>query len=177
MSERVARQRDQKTAAVTSKSDGPGNDDQIKADELDKEQLAQLHNATLKASDYCFELKKLCATILVPTGALVSVFSDKKLDPAVFVSGLLVVAAFWLADAVGFYYQRKLRIAMDHIWRRRAARCSEPYVYVPTTQPVGAVRAAFNTSMIYYLILGLILTACLILLWAGAFSTSSGQQP
>src|SRR5436190_23927590 len=45
----------------------------ISPDDLDKDQLDQLHAATLKASDSCFEIKKLCATVLVPTANLVSI--------------------------------------------------------------------------------------------------------
>jgi hypothetical protein len=106
------------------------------ADELDKEQLTQLHNATLKASDTCFELKELCATVLVPAGTLVAVFTDKQLDPAVFVAGLIVVFAFWIADSSAYFYQRKLRRAVHPIWQRRAARCTEAYTDVPNTAAV-----------------------------------------
>lgn len=128
------------------------------ADDLDKEQLTQLHNATLKASDTCFELKKLCATVLVPAGTLVAVFTDKRLDAAVFIAGLLVIAAFWLADSSAYYYQRKLRSAMTPIWKRRAAR-AQNYDYVPSTPAVGPGKAAFNGSMYFYLILAaLVLT-------------------
>jgi hypothetical protein len=135
----------------------------VAADDLDREQLEQLHAATLKASDSCFELKKLCATVLVPTGTLVAVFTDKKLDLAVFIAGLLVIVAFWLADAVGYFYQRKLRVVMTAIWERRAERCLGGYDYVPRPATVGAVRSAFNTSMIYYLILGLLVSVALLL--------------
>ena len=55
----------------------------VTADDLDREQLDQLHTATVKASDSCFELKKPCATVLVPTVTLVAVFTDKRLNQAV----------------------------------------------------------------------------------------------
>jgi hypothetical protein len=135
----------------------------VTADDLDREQLEQLHAATLKASDSCFELKKLCATVLVPTGTLVAVFTNKKLNLAVFIAGLLVITAFWLADAVGYFYQRKLRVAMTQIWLRRAANCPGGYNYVPTPSKVGPIRAAFNTSMIYYSILGALIGLALLL--------------
>jgi hypothetical protein len=131
-------------------------------DELDKEQLQQLHNATLKASDSCFELKKLCATVLVPAGTLVAVFNENKLNAAVFVAGLLVIVAFWLADANAYYYQRKLRSAMTPIWQRRAAR-AQNYAFAPDTPPVGAGRAAFNGSMYFYLILAGLVSIGLII--------------
>ncbi|NUP49890.1 MAG: hypothetical protein HOW97_21640 [Catenulispora sp.] len=123
------------------------------ADDLDKAQIDHLYGATLKASDSCFELKKLCATVLVPTGTLVAIFAHQKLNQAVFLAGLLIIFAFWMADAVGYYYQRKLRNAMSVIWSRRAARCPEEYDSIPNQVNVGPIRAAFNSSMIYYLVL------------------------
>jgi hypothetical protein len=134
----------------------------VASDDLDREQLQQLHAATLKASDSCFELKKLCATVLIPTGTLVAVFTDKELNLAVFTAGLLVVIAFWLADAVGYFYQRKLRAAMAVIWERRAKNCPGGYEYIPRPGTIGPLRSAFNTSMIYYLILGSLIALALL---------------
>jgi hypothetical protein len=68
--------------------DGDRKSPGTSADELDREQIEQLHAATLKASDSCFELKKLCATVLVPTATVVAVFTDKRLNEAVFIAGL-----------------------------------------------------------------------------------------
>ncbi|MFI9504612.1 hypothetical protein [Nocardia sp. NPDC052566] len=144
------------------------------ADDLDREQIEQLHRATLSASDSCFELKKLCATVLVPTGTLIVLLNDKKLDASVFVAGLLVIAAFWLADAVGYYYQRKLRVAMNSIWVRRAARCPETYNNIPSVCPVGPLRAAFNSSMLYYLILALLVVLAFSLFEAGLIVSAPG---
>lgn len=128
----------------------------VTADELDKEQLTQLHNATLKVSDTCFELKKLCATVLVPTATLLALFTDKTLDSSVFIAAILVIVAFWLADSTGYYYQRKLRNAMTPLWQRRADRCAVAYAFVPQPKPVNAWRSAFNLSMSFYLILGIL---------------------
>ncbi|WP_159040795.1 hypothetical protein [Streptomyces sp. XY593] len=126
------------------------------ADDLDKEQLEQLHAATLKASEACLELKKLCAVILVPVGTVISAFGDKSPGSSLFVAGFLVIFAFWVADSFSYYYQRKLRGAMIPIWHRRAARCAEGYAFVPSSGAVGPLRAAFNASMAYYFILGLL---------------------
>ena len=136
-------------------------------DELDKEQLQQLHNATLKAADSCFELKKLCATALVPTGTLVAVFTNKQLDISVFAAGFVVVFAFWLADSTGYYYQRKLRASMTPIWQRRASRCTTKYTHAPNTSQVGWFRAAFNQSMVFYGILAALLALGVVLLKCG----------
>jgi hypothetical protein len=146
------------------------------SDAIDKEQLDQLHNATLKAADTCFELKKLCATVLVPTATLVAVFTNKQLDVAVFVAGLIVVFAFWLADSTGYYYQRKLRSAMTPIWQRRAARCTPAYSHAPNPSGVGWFRAAFNVSMVFYLILAVLLVAGIVLLKCNYIgSVAAGQ--
>jgi hypothetical protein len=128
----------------------------LTADDLDREQLEQLHAATLNASDSCFELKKLCATVLVPAGTLVALFTGKRLDVSVFVAGLLVITAFWLADAVGYYYQRSLRNFMVPIWQRRAERIPGGYDNVPKRKKIDPARAMFNWSMTYYLILALV---------------------
>jgi hypothetical protein len=83
------------TAPTLAGGSGAGAvDSPVTADDLDRVQLDQLHVATLKASDSCFELKKLCATILVPTISLVAVFTDKRLNLAVFVAGVLLVGGF-----------------------------------------------------------------------------------
>lgn len=144
------------------------------ADSLDKDQLDQLHAATLKAADSCFELKKLCATVLVPTGVLVSTFTDKRLDAAVFIAALLVIFAFWMADVVSYYYQRKLREGMEKIWVRRAARCAETYPYSAVKRKVGWLHAAFNLSMVYYWILGSVTLIAFAFYLGGAFTSVLG---
>ncbi|MFD9866286.1 hypothetical protein ACFXI8_00970 [Streptomyces niveus] len=126
-------------------------------DELDKDQLDQLHAATVKASEACLELKKLCALILVPVGTIIASFGDKKPGASLFAAGLLVIVGFWIADSFSYYYQRKLRGVMIPIWQRRAVRCGNPpYPFVPTSGAVKPWRAAFNASMAYYLILALL---------------------
>jgi hypothetical protein len=142
----------------------------VTADDLDRELLEQLHAATLKASDSCFELKKLCATVLVPAGTLVAVFTNRTLDASVFVAGIAIVVAFWLADTVSYYYQRKLRAMMTPIWARRASRCVPRYTHIPSPAAASAIRAAFNASMTYYLILGILVTLGLLLFEAGVIS-------
>jgi hypothetical protein len=129
--------------------------DAVTADDLDREEIEQLHAATLRASDSCFELKKLCVTVLVPAATLVAVFTDKRLDSAVFGAGLMIIVGFWGADSVGYYYQRKLRALMSQYRARRAARCPEPYSVTPIAA-VSPFRALFNESMVLYLILALL---------------------
>ena len=148
----------------------------VMADALDAEQLKQLHEATLKVSDSCFELKKLCATVLAPTVTIVTLFTNKRLDAAVFAVGLAIVIAFWLADSVGFYYQRKLRSLMTPIWERRAARCQ--YVSYPRISKYSWFHSAFNQSMTYYLILGSLILGALLafrLGWVNSYDLSGSS--
>jgi len=141
------------------------------ADDLDKDQLDQLHAATLKASEACLELKKLCALILVPVGTIITSFGDKKPGASLFAAGFLVISAFWIADSFSYFYQRKLRALMVPIWARRAERCPEGDVKIPETEAVGRLRAAFNASMAYYAILGLLFA---LAAWAYAFGWLDG---
>lgn len=131
-------------------------------DELDREQLSQLHAATLKIAESCFELKKLCATVLVPLATLLSIFTDRQLNSAVFMAPIGVIVAFWMADSVGYLYQSRLRARMAKIWQRRADRCYDPYHHVPEDAAVSVLRAAFNPSMIYYLALLVLMAAALV---------------
>lgn len=148
------------------------------ADELDKELLAQLHAATLKAADSCFEIKKLCATVVIPTGTLVALLSDRRLNIAAFISTLLVVAFFWIADANGYYYQRKLRARMVAVWHDRAQRLKNGWRNAPDDRTVSAIRAAFNDSQWFYAILAAPILIGLALYLAGVIpSPSQNGQP
>lgn len=151
-------------------------DEQVTADDLDKELIDQLHAATLKASDSCFEIKKLCATVIVPTGTLVALFSERQLNVAVFMSGLLVISFFWIADAVGYYYQRRLRAAMNVAWQRRADRCQESWA-PPSTSRLSPIRAAFNGSMTFYALLGAPVMIALILFAFGIIQSPAIVSP
>jgi hypothetical protein len=91
----------------------------------------------------------------------VATFSDKKLNPAVFIAGFMIIVAFWVADAFSFYYQRRLRVLMKEIWIRRAARCADDYSHIQEVAPVGWFRAAFNSSMTYYLLLAFVVGVAL----------------
>ncbi|MEV1291952.1 hypothetical protein [Pseudonocardia sp. NPDC049635] len=152
------------------------SNEQVTADDLDKELIDQLHAATLKASDSCFEIKKLCATVLVPTGALVAVFSERSLNVAVFIAGIFVILFFWLADAVGYYYQRRLRATMNIAWERRAARCEETW-RPPNTSSVSPLRAAFNGSMTFYALLATPVAIALLFFVTGSIHSPIPSQP
>jgi hypothetical protein len=146
----------------------PGDESTVTADTLDQLRIDQLHAATLKASDSCFEIKRMCATLVVATGTLVSVFANKTLSRGVFVAGLAVVLAFWLADSVGYFYQRRLRSIMDGLIAGLAQRSSVAYSF-RLASPVKAWRAAFNGSMVFYLILAVLIAVAWGAWEAGAF--------
>jgi hypothetical protein len=141
------------------------------ADELDKELLGQLHNAALKASETCFEIKKLCATVVVPAGTLIALLSGGRLNLAVFVAALLVVLFFWIADANGYYYQRKLRAKMASVWEDRGRRCRDDWRNKPDDEAVGAFRSAFNNSQWFYLLIALLILIGLALYLADMVAT------
>lgn len=148
----------------------------VSADALDQLRIDQLHAATLKACDSCFEMKKMCGTLVVAAGTLVSVFTDKTLSRGVFVAGLAVVLTFWLADSVGYFYQRRLRSIMDGLIAARAKRCAAPYPFRPATA-VTAWKAAFNGSMVFYLLLALLIALAWGAWEVGAFDGIAPASP
>ncbi len=137
------------------------------AESLDKEQIEQLHAATLQVSGNCFELKKLCATVLVAAGTLIVSLSDRDLDHALFVGGLVIVLVFWTADAQSYYIQAKLRGRMKVLQRVRTRRLAELSTYgvegvglpidVERSKQRRIFHAFFNASMLYYFLVAVVL--------------------
>lgn len=149
-------------------------DSSLLKDELDKASMEQLHKAVLQLSANCFEVKKLCATILVAAGTLISTFVNKTLDPALFFGGLVVVLIFWMVDAQSYYYQEKLRAHMKRLAEELVAR-SDPKIEVKGIgMPLSdrrenfgsfrrALHAAFNASMFFYAAVAAMLILLLVL--------------
>lgn len=137
------------------------------ADGLDKEQIDQLHAATLQVSGNCFELKKLCATVLIAAGTLIVTLSNRELDHALFVGGLVVVLLFWAADAQSYYIQAKLRARMKELQQIRIRRLGDLGGYavdgvgLPIHVQAARWRRIFeafvNASMLYYFLIGAVL--------------------
>jgi hypothetical protein len=146
-------------------------------DELDKEQIDQLHAAVVEISGNCFELKKLCATVLVGAGTLIATFTDKRLDSSIFIGGLLILTIFWLADSQSYYYQRKLRLRMADLQERRVRRANlRDYpvngVGLPVEPDRASVwRAIFNLSMTFYGLLAAVILLTWTLHLAGAIGS------
>jgi hypothetical protein len=136
----------------------------VTEDELDKISIEQLHAVVLELSKNCFELKRICATVLIAASTLLATFTNKRLDPSVFVGGLIVVSFFWVLDAQSYYYQEKVRARMKQLSQQRARRAS-PNVMIdgvgmplpPTrTEETRRIRSLFNSSMLFYLLLAII---------------------
>ncbi|GAB3791328.1 hypothetical protein [Nocardioides ungokensis] len=137
----------------------------ISADALDKEQIDQLHAATLQVSGNCFELKKLCATVLIAAGTLIVTLSDRDLNQALFVGGLVVVLVFWTADAQSYYIQAKLRARMKELQLVRIGRVNGLATYdadgvglpidVAPARGHRIIHAFVNASMLYYALVAL----------------------
>jgi hypothetical protein len=145
------------------------NDAGLTADALDKEQIDQLHAATLQVSGNCFELKKLCAAVLVAAGTLIVTLSDRKLADGLFVGGLVIVLVFWTADAQSYFIQAKLRVRMKDLQRVRTRRLGELNGYPAdgVGLPIVIQRARwrrimhsfFNASMLYYFLVAAVLAS------------------
>jgi hypothetical protein len=153
-------------------------DDELR-DELDKVSIDQLHKAVLQISGNCFEIKKLCVTVLISAATLVAIFTNKKLDLAFFVGSLIGVSFFWLLDAQNYYYQEKLRTRMKELGEGIASRhlphlsvdgigmpLSEKREERSTRERVAA--SLLNYSMIFYLLLAVVIALLLVAYLSGS---------
>ncbi|MDR7089813.1 hypothetical protein [Cellvibrio fibrivorans] len=149
-------------------------------DELDWKLLDQLHGAVAQISNFCFEIKKFCVTTLFVAMTLIIKFTSDKLDLSIFVTGLVIPLCFWFLDATGYFYQVKIRGAMEAIRIRLSSRGEEKIVvalsgHVIELSRISAPRhkrilsAAFNHSMWLYLLLVAIDLLLLALYLSGAF--------
>ena len=153
-------------------------------DKLDEAQIEQLHKAVTQFGANCFELKKLCVTVLFAATTLLATLTEKQLDTAFFVASFIAVLVFWLLDAQSYYYQEKLRARMKTLAERIGAR----HGLVEYTDGVGmplseerenrrvvlrAVRALFNWSMFFYGLIAVLIAALLCLYLAGVVDNTS----
>lgn len=130
-------------------------------EELDTQSINQLHAVVLEMSKSCFELKKLCATVLGTSITLIASFTKQSLDPSLFVGATLVIAFFWIADAQSYYYQEKVRIRMKELQDGILSRSSGLRLLDGVGMPISVqrstrphwnrvVHSAFNWSMTFY---------------------------
>jgi hypothetical protein len=130
--------------------------------ELDTQSINQLHSVVLEMSKSCFELKKLCATVLGTSVTLIASFTRQSLDTSLFVGAMMVITFFWIADAQSYYYQEKIRIYMLDLQKGIQLRSSDSSgLFDGVGMPITAERltrprwrrvlhAAFNWSMTFY---------------------------
>jgi hypothetical protein len=134
----------------------------------------RLHELLLHVSGTCFEIKKICATVLVASATLIISFSDGNFGSSLYLGALALVGIFWSLDALSYKLQVRIRTRLDTIALRRIDRVLPPippenrvdYLALPLspkrTELEGRMlRAFFNQSMAFYLIL---LAAILLLL-------------
>ena len=155
-------------------------DDAPEPDDLDKEQIEQLHAVTLQVSSNCFELKKLCTTVLIAAGTLIVTLTRREVDDALFVAGLVVVLLFWAADAQSYFIQAKLRSRMKELQGSRIRRFQELKGYdtagvgLPIVTQQSRLRRVFhsffNASMLYYFLIAAVLSAAWLMYGTGAIS-------
>ena len=120
-------------------------------DEIDWKIVDQLHDATLKISNDCFEYKKLCVAVVAGVIALMVRFGSADNLQFVFAVCGLVCIGFWFSDATAYFYQRSLRRKMTAKLNRIAERSgaeTETNLEVPTMW-----AAIFNKSMALYMVL------------------------
>jgi hypothetical protein len=133
-------------------------------DELDWKLFDQLHGVVSQISNFCFETKKFCVTTEFVVLTLLAKFTADKLDHSLFITGLVIAFCFWFLDAVGYYYQVKLRGMMEAIRLRLSKRNSQQIIGLGgaaiiasdrTERPVlrRLVDAVFNHSMWLYVFL------------------------
>lgn len=135
-------------------------------DQIDWKQIDHLHAAVLQLAGFCFELKRFCITTEFLVLALLSRLTGNALDLSFFVAGLAIPLGFWFLDAVAYYYQDKLRVRMDALYERIAARNGNKVVYIANAvilkakstglqMPRRVIGAVLNHSMWLYGLLAL----------------------
>lgn len=92
-------------------------------DEIDWKVIDQLHAAVAQISGFCFEAKKLCVTVEFVVVGVIATFTkdasgNPELDHSIFVAAFLIPLFFWILDAVGYFYQEKIRSKMEKIQER-----------------------------------------------------------
>lgn len=153
-------------------------------DKLDEAQIEQLHKAVTQFGANCFELKKLCVTVIFAAATLLATLTAKQLDSAFFVGALIATVVFWLLDAQSYYYQEKLRARMKKLAeeigvRHRLVEYTDG-VGMPLSEArenrstfVRAVSALFNWSMFFYLVFACVVAVLLVLYLAGIIDNTS----
>jgi hypothetical protein len=130
-------------------------------DELDQQSIDQLHAFVVEVSKNCFELKKLCATVVGSSLTLFAAFTSERIGPVLFVGGAVIIFFFWMADAQSFFYQEKIRNRMNNLQEGMVQRSHANLIFDGVGMPISAKRqgrpvsrrvwhSVFNWSMAFY---------------------------
>lgn len=128
-------------------------------DVIDWKIVDQLHDATLKISNDCFEYKKLCVAVVAGVIALMVKFGSEDNLEFVFAVCGLVCLGFWFSDSTAYFYQRSLRRRMTEKINKIAERngaALEENIEAPEMW-----SSMFNRSMSLYFVL----LAVILVLW------------
>jgi hypothetical protein len=124
-------------------------------DKIDWTEIDQLHAATLQLSNSCYEYKKICVTFLGVAVTALAAITKGIIDNNYFIISIFIILGFWISDAISYYYQRKLRGAMN-IKLTNIAKRNDIKDYSMRPIKASRINALFNPSMIlYYIFLGL----------------------
>lgn len=141
--------------------------------EIDWKIIDQLHNAVLNFSKNSMQAKKIMFTLMgIFVAAMIeapTVYSIEKWFPVV----LGMVALFWAFDAYTYYYQEKLRAAMDA--RFEAIKSRHPTgnngdeFTLPEKRQKGCRigRSLFNWSVLFYPVIIGVVIVCWFLIENG----------
>ena len=145
--------------------------------DLDWSLLEQLHSVVLQISSFCFRTKQICITVLIGVVGAIAAFSESEIDQSIFVAGYLVPICFWFLDSTAFYYQVKIRGAMDDLRETLKKRGGVPEdaleadviedERIDQSQLKITFDAFFNHSMWLYVILVLINSFVYFLFYSG----------
>ena len=134
------------------------------SDEIDFAYADQLHHAVLHISKTCFDLKKLCVTILGLVMVFLTKINNNMFTSSIFIVGITLSIGFWVSDATAYYYQRRLRKRIKQHFQNITQRNGGKKESIH--KEACFISSMFNLSMIiYYLLLilfvgGWIVYAC-----------------
>lgn len=140
--------------------------------EIDWKIIDQLHNAVLNFSRNSMQAKKIMFTMLgIFVAAMLqapTLYAVVKWFPVV----IGIVILFWAFDAYTYYYQEKLRAAMDARFdslRRRYPGTTEDDYTLPKERQKGcrAWRSIINGSVLFYPAIIIIFIVCWVLIEYG----------
>lgn len=143
--------------------------------EIDWKIIDQLHNAVLNFSRNSMQAKKIMFTLL-------GIFMAAMIQAPVIVTIVRwfpviigIVVLFWAFDAYTYFYQEKLRAAMDvrfeTLKRRYPSNYEDEFTLPEKRQKKGRFwRSIFNGSVLFYPIIIVIVIVCWVLIEKGIVS-------